>query len=925
MAEAMGVEVRVLGPVDVVGGDGVVAPGAEKQRRLLAALATHVGETCSTDVLIDAIWGASPPASAAKLLQVYVSQLRKLLGPTQIARRGSGYALDLGDDSLDAARFERLVEEGKAAIRCGNPPLAATLLRRALGLWRGRAYGEFAYDDFARAEAERLEELRVGALEERLEAELALGGHADLLPELRSLAAEHPLRERLQAQAMLALYRCGRQSEALDVYAALHARLRDDLGLEPGQDLRELQRRILLHDPELDAAPAVGPAGALPAPSNRLVGREQELRELRDLLASTDVRLLVLTGAGGSGKTRLALEAAHDAAGAFTDGALFVDLTPVRDPREVIGAISSAVGVPEQPGDPLETLGAALRARALLLVIDNVEHLREAAPIFVQLLARAPRLTMLVTSRVVLHLSGEHVYPVEPLSEQAAVALFVQRARAADPRFRSDDADEQAIAQICTRVDQLPLAIELAATRVRTLTPVELLARLEPRLPVLAGGARDLPARQQTLRATLEWSVELLDADERRDLCRLSVFAGGCTLEAAESVCETTLERLSSLVDHNLVRRVPSAPGSRYSMLETIRELAAELLESSPDAETTRRRHAEYVLRLARAANLTFDSEGEQRFDVAIAEQDNVRAALAWMLEAGQIEQGLELATALEAWLTNHGREAIRWFEAFLGRDADVEPRLRLRALRAYGQMCMGIDDSKARSLWEGALAEAHQLGDADLIVTLLLRLANFGYGRGADTGFAGGELDKAERLVTQALHLNQVLRSRSAEAQGLWLMARVVRSRGDCERAHKLLEQSLAAARAIRSRYGEATILFELGSLERAIARLDDADLRHREALTRFRLIGDSKGIIASLGALARIARDRGRIQRAGRLWGAVEAAETSLASPWALNRPGWENAVVAGGGPDFEHARAEGRKLSLDEAAAYGLHSDE
>jgi tetratricopeptide (TPR) repeat protein len=544
----------------------------------------------------------------------------------------------------------------------------------------------------------------------------------------------------------------------------------------------------------------------------------------------------------------------------------------------------------------------------------------------VQLLARAPRLTLLVTSRVVLHLSGEHVYPVEPLSEEAAVALFVQRARAADPRFRRGSADAQAIPRICARLDRLPLAIELAATRVRTLTPVELLARLEPRLPLLAGGARDLSARQQTLRATLEWSLELLDADERRDVYRLSVFAGGCTLEAAESVCETTLERLSSLVDHNLVRRVPSASGSRYSLLETTREIAAELLDASPDADTARRRHAEYVLTLARAANLTWDSEGEQGFDVAIAEQDNVRAALAWMLAAGEIEQGLELATALElVWVSNHGREGIRWFEAFPCRNPDVEPMLRLRALRAYGQTCVGIDNARARALWENALAEAQQLGDADMIASLLLRLANFEYERGADSGFENSELDKAERLVTQALGLNRRVRSRPAETQGLYVMARVARSQGDAERAHELLEQSLAAARAIRSRYWEAYILCELGSVDRAMARLDDADLRYREALTRFRLIGDSNGTIASVGALARIARDRGHIQRAGRLWGAVEAAETSLASPWALNRPGWENAVVAGGGPDFEHARAEGRTLSVDEAAAYAIQSNE
>jgi predicted ATPase/DNA-binding SARP family transcriptional activator len=921
------VEIRVLGPLEVVGDDGPVPLPAAKQRQLLAALVMRAGETSSTDVLIEALWGASPPPSAAKLLQVYVSQLRKgLPGSARIQTRGAGYLLELEDRSLDAARFEQLVADGRAALREGNALLAVSLLRRALGLWRGRAYGEIAYEEFARAEAERLEELRLLALEERIEAELALGRHVQLLPELRALAAAEPLRERVQAQAMLALYRCGRQSEALDRYAGIRARLHDELGLEPGFELRELQRRILQHDPELLAVPdAEALPIRLPTPPNRLLGRERELERLHELLLREHVRLLVLAGAGGSGKTRLALEAARNAAGAYANGAIFVDLAPVRDPRDVVAVISSAAGVPAQPGDPLDTLAAALRSRELLLLVDNVEHLREAAPIFVQLLARAPRLTFLVTSRAVLHLSGEHVYPVEPLGHQAALALFLQRARDADARFRADAADEDAIRQICDRLDRLPLAIELAATRVRTLTPAEVLARLQPRLPLLAGGPRDLPLRQQTLRATLEWSLDLLDADERRDLCRLSAFAGGCSLEAAETVCETTLERLSSLVDQNLVRRGPSAQGSRYSLLETIREIAAELLEASHDANTTRRRHAEYVLALARAANLTVDSEGEQRFETAIAERDNIRAAYAWMVDAGEIEQGLELAVALEAfWATDSPRQGIRWFETLLARGSDVEPRLRLRALRAEGWARYVIDDAGAQAVWEEALAQARQLGDAVITASLLLALAMLVYERGVNSGFGGDELDKAERLVVEALELNRRVPSRANEAVGLWLMARIVRSRGDLAAAHPLLEQSLTAARAARSRYWEFYILFDLGSVERALDRLDDAELRCREALTLSRTVGNSSGTIGSLAGLARIASDRAQFHHAGRLWGAVEAAETRLVGQWALNRPGWEKDVVPRGQPEFERACEEGRALSLDEATAYALQSN-
>ncbi len=285
-------EIRVLGPLEIIGADGPVLLGAGKQRRLLAALAIHAGEGLPSDVLIDAVWGASPPASATKLLQVYVSQLRKALEPpVGIQTRGAGYALELAEESLDATRFERLIGDGRAAALDGNAALAVSLLRRALALWRGPAYGDFAYEQFARGEAERLEGLRLVALEERIAAELALGRQSDVLPELQNLAAAHPMRERIQAQAMLALYRSGRQTEALDVYAGVRAWLREELGLEPGTELRELQRRILQHDPALAVAPATaGPLIAVPAAPNALLGRERELSELRDLLARDDVR-----------------------------------------------------------------------------------------------------------------------------------------------------------------------------------------------------------------------------------------------------------------------------------------------------------------------------------------------------------------------------------------------------------------------------------------------------------------------------------------------------------------------------------------------------------------------------------------------------------------------------------------------------------
>ena len=436
-------EIHVLGELELIGDAAAIPLRARKHMQLLAALVIRRGEACSADALIDALWGASPPVSAGKLLQVYVSQLRRLLpAPARIGTRGSGYLLEFDAASLDAARFELLLREGRAALRDGNAALAGSLLRRALGLWRGPAYGELAYEQFARVESERLEELRMVALEERIQADLAAGRHAELVGELRAVAGAHPVRERIQAQAMLCLYRCGRQTEALEVFTAIRARLRDELGLEPGTELRELQRRILQHDPALAASVMEVSPAELPAAPNRLLGRERELQDLRAMILGQEVRLLVLCGAGGSGKTRLALEAARQSAGWFANGVALVALAPLRDPSLVVGAISRAVGIEDQAGDPLERLLDAVRSLELLLVVDNAEHLRAAAPIFVELLASAPRLKLVITSRAVLHLSGEQVYPVGPLDARSASELFLERARAAEPSFRADEADD---------------------------------------------------------------------------------------------------------------------------------------------------------------------------------------------------------------------------------------------------------------------------------------------------------------------------------------------------------------------------------------------------------------------------------------------------------------------------------------------------
>jgi predicted ATPase/DNA-binding SARP family transcriptional activator len=911
-----GLAISVLGPVEVVAGEVVLLPS--KQRRLLAALLTRAGGAYPVDALLEAVWGDAAPPSATSLLQVYVSQLRKALpAPARIPRVDSAYALLVDEGALTATSFERLLREGAEASAAGNPHLGASLLRRALGLWRGAAYGELAYEEFARAEADRLEELRLVCVEEWVEAELALGRAADVLPELRALAAAHPTRERLQASLMLALYRSGRQAEALEVYAAVRAHLVDELGLEPGEDLRRLQRRILRHDPGLAVDRAhTDRLASLPASPGALLGRERELAELAALLRGAEVRLITLTGAGGSGKTRLALEVARRAAPAFANGAVFVDLAPLRDPQLVPRAIASAIGI-EEPTDAREALRSALANRELLVLPDNAEHLPAAFPVFAELLAEAPRVSLLVTSRVVLHLSGEHVYPVEPLPPDSARALFHERGRSVAPNLRLSEEDERAIAAICARLDGLPLAIELAAGRMRSLTPAELLERLEPRMPLLAGGPHDLPARQRTLRATLEWSYELLETSERRDLERAAVFAGGFGLEAAEVVCETTVDRLASLVDHNLLQHRRRHGISRYTMLETIREYALELLDASSEADDVRRRHAAFFLEVARSANLNPGrfAAGGQHLAIANDEQDNIRAALAWLLAAGEIERGLELASTMDMFWTAHdAEEGIRWFSTLLdhpgGRDAP--PALVAHCFRGLGSShAIAGDTDAAARLWAESLAAFERLGDDHGRAVLLHRLGSVALWK--------GDVDRARALIDESHRLhdnnNVAIERTFGLMQTTGVLGAIARDTGELDRAAALIEESAAMAREVDIPWWESGMLGELACLELQAGRFERADELARDSLAIAERIGDRPGRIFGVGLLAAAAA-RGNPERAAQLWGAVEAEDAvAPLGGWRRHRATCASLVA------FASPAPDAPSLDLDDAVALAL----
>ncbi len=474
-----------------------------------------------------------------------------------------------------------------------------------------------------------------------------------------------------------------------------------ELGEHRLKDLTEPQRLYQLGEGEFPPPRALHQTN-LPIQPTPLVGRERELEEAGELLRSH--RMVTLTGPGGTGKTRLALQLAAEAAEQFPDGVFWVPLQALRDPALVERAIGASVGA---DGGLIEHVAG----KRLLLLLDNFEQVVQAAPTISSLLAGTPHAKVLVTSREPLNLDSEHRYPVEPLPEDDASTLFVERARAVTPEFQPT----APVREICRRLDGLPLAIELAAARLALLDPDELLVRLERRLPLLSSRSRDAPVRQRTLHATIGWSYDLLEPDEQELFRRLAAFSGSFTLEAAETVCRTDLDAVESLVEKSLVRRWGSG---RLGLLETIREYALERLDESPEAEDVRRRHAEFFLSVATAANLNAlrFRGGDQRYDVAIAEQDNIRGALAWALASGSIPLGLELATAIDFfWVTHDPHEGRRWFAALLEHPAaeGAPPHLLADALRSYGGSTdLAGDYEAAERLWQRSLALFEQLGD---------------------------------------------------------------------------------------------------------------------------------------------------------------------------------------------------------------------
>jgi predicted ATPase/DNA-binding SARP family transcriptional activator len=767
--------VGVLGPLEIRDDDRVVDISGTKQRAVLALLATNAGRVVSADRLIEELWGDEAPVDAANALQHHISRLRRALGSDHVVARAPGYALELDEEAVDAIAFERLTAEGRAALSAGDAQRAAVALREALSLWRGEPLAEFADQQWSVAEAGHLERLREDALEDRVEADLAIGRHAEVVPELETIVEDHPFRERAWGNLMLALYRAGRQADALDAYRRARDALADVHGLDPGPELQRLEARILAQDPTLSAheppvaeRPAERTPGNIPAPLTTFVGRQDELVELARLLDRS--RLLSLTGPGGAGKTRLAIELGRRIVDEHRDGVWLVELGRVTDPSDLVGTVASVldaggvggtgnVGTP-RTGSAAERIDERLRGRDTVLILDNCEHLvGPVAELVRSILEEHEAAKILATSREPLGVPGEVRWPVpmlrfpsratgdvRDLLGSEAVRLFVDRAKAANPSFELTHENAGAVVELCRRLDGLPLALELAAARVSALPVAAIADALRDRFRLLTAGSRGGPLRQQTLRAAFDWSYELLDERERVLFRACSVFPGGVSIDTAAWIGERNglashdvLGILTALVDKSmLVAGVGPGTEPRYSMLETLRAYGMDVLEELGEEGAARRAVAGFAVRLAEMGDEGLRGREHLRWlRLLDVEFDNLREGFDEAIRSGDAEAALRIAAALGWYFAitdRHGHDEGRaWMDEALTLPPDgVASAVRSHASAVLSYLAgQVLDVDVAVAAGEAAVALAADVGRTRPLalanMTLAMALAQAG------------------------------------------------------------------------------------------------------------------------------------------------------------------------------------------------------
>ncbi len=894
----LSLEFAVLGPLEVWRAGAVVPLRRGRPRTALCSLLLHVGHAVAADVLIDQLWRDDLPANAANALQVNISYLRKALelpseGAAPALRTvAGGYVLDVPADAIDATRFEAAVSD--ASRRLGQPALESartTLdeLEDTLALWRGDPFQDVAYEPFVDAEVQRLHELRATALEHTIDARLTLGEHDSAVPLLRQLVADFPLRERFRAQLVLALYRSGRQAEALRVFDDARQQLVDELGIEPGRELQALRLAVLEQRSELDWTPppavahhgisAVSDIGssahrgarhpALPATTNRLVGRDSEVTRVRAAVARD--RLVTLTGPGGTGKTRLGLAVAH--AEAEHDPAWLVELGDVADPNLVPLEIARALGVMSSP-DPLEGVTLHIGHRAGLLVLDTCEHLLDVCASAVHRLLRScPSLHILATSREALGIGGEVAWPVPPLGvpyhdarfeevrDSDAVTLFVERARAARRDFELDSSNVSAVAAICRSLDGLPLAIELAAARTAVLSPPAILERLDDRFAILRRPGRAGERRQQSLRATIAWSVDLLDTDQQTFFRRLSVFAGRFTLPdafvvAGHGLDSDPLDLLTAMVERSLV----VADGDdTYRLLDSLRAYAATLLTAQrADRDATFDRMARWMTAHATEADAKLRGPEQQPTLACLRLQmPNMRAALEWCWSSGDRALGAHLAASLGWYWAVEGenQEAVRWLSRALD-VGDVDEPIKARLLELAGVHVGVLDVAEARALLRRAVASWRTLeAPADGVLALVYLGMN-------DRWL--GHLESAAARQDEAIALAQSRNDDWSLAWALLWRALTAADQGDEHGAVELLQSSRGHAERAGDPCTLGWILKDLSDATLRVGKVDDALALIEESIAILEPTGWSQGLAAALTEVGRALVVKGRVAEA-------------------------------------------------------------
>ena len=1057
-------EFRLLGPLEVRSGNDTLPLGGAKQRALLAILLLQANHVVSRERLSELLWNDDPPPTADHVIEVYVSQLRRVLEPDGapykvLLRKPAGYVLEVEPSDIDTTKFARLVE----GARSSPPAEASAQLARALEMWRGPALADFAGERFAFSEAARLDELRLFATEERIDAELKLGHHARLIGELQGLVEQHPLRERLCGQLMLALYRSGRQAEASDVYQKTRERLVDELGMEPGPELQALLKRILqqesglaataeaatpslpsgtmtfvltdlegstkrwerdpaamtesmaIHDQVLgrvialhsgvlvefgregDAVLAVFPRAAdavacgvevqrefaaqpwregadlhirvaihtgeaelrgghyfgpavyrcarmlvtgygdqillsqathdvvvdtlpggvalrdlgqhrlrdlerpervfqltapglraefpplksmdprrhnLPISPTRFIGREAELTEIAERLAA--FRMLTLVGPGGTGKTRLALQAAAENIERFDDGVWVVEFASVREPELVPQTVAEALGVREEAGRPvIKTLVGGLRDRAFLLVLDNCEHLIPAiVKLADELLRACAHMRVLATSREALRVNGEAIMRVGPLTEPDAVTLFAERSNAVESMFQITPGNSELVKQICRRVEGIPLAIELAAGRSQMMSPAEILARLQESFSLLAGGSRSAEGRHETLNTAIDWSYWLLGDDEQRLMRSMAVFSGGFTLEAANAVFgEPALALLSQLIDKSLIAAQQTVDGgTRYLLLETLREYGLARLRDHGELEDMQARHAEFFATMVEASRNKLGGPDRVRWLHLLSEEvDNLRS----VFDTRALTPHGTLAMA--AALGDFWEARSEYTEGRSRLDAALALSAKSSLVRADGLQAVGLiawaqgDQTAAADYTKRALALSRQLHDTEEEATCLQQLGQI--------ALQSGDLAIAQPLITEALEVAMKHGYDRIQAVCEWRLGSIALLSGNVYAAKTHFDASLTIS--VRLGDGETAALsrFMLGNVALRQGQLELAKAHLHGALEMLRSEGSSRSIANILESLAAVAVEEGQDDRALRLAGAADGMRRWMA----------------------------------------------